>query len=93
MDGFETCRRLTADPATAGIPVVILTATKDRHVTQKAFQAGAAAVVLKSMSESRLLGVLHVILTTKQVRPAGPQSSADPAPADPASLGTRGPGE
>ncbi len=93
MDGFETCRRLKADPATAEIPIVMLTASTDRKLTQKAFQAGAAAALLKSMGEARLLGVVQMVLTTKQVRPAGPQSSADPAPADPASVGTRAPGE
>ena len=29
IDGFETCRRIRADPATAHIPVVMVTALQD----------------------------------------------------------------
>lgn len=47
MDGLEVCRRLAAHPATAGIPVVILTATSDSDLAQKAESAGAKAVLTK----------------------------------------------
>jgi putative two-component system response regulator len=47
MDGLEVCRRLGAHPATAGIPVVILTATSDADLAQKAASAGATAVLTK----------------------------------------------
>src|ERR1700745_1553441 len=29
MDGYEVCRRLKADPATATVPIVLLTARRD----------------------------------------------------------------
>jgi putative two-component system response regulator len=78
MDGFETCRRLKADPATANIPVVILTASTDHQVMQKAFAAGAAAAILKSMSTERLLNMLQLVFSTQQ-QAAGPQAPAGPA--------------
>ncbi len=74
MDGFETCRRLKADPATANIPVVMLTASKDPQLMQKAFEAGAAAAILKSMSTERLLNMLQVVFST-QPAPAEPTGS------------------
>jgi len=47
MDGYEVCRRLGAHPATAEIPVVILTATSDADLAQKAASAGAKGVLNK----------------------------------------------
>ena len=46
MDGYEVCRRLKADAATAGIPVVFLTARRDLDERRLA-DAGAAGVVFK----------------------------------------------
>ena len=66
MDGIETCRRLKANPATAEIPVVILTATPEPKLNQRAFQAGAEATVLKSVSADRLLNMVHLVLTTER---------------------------
>lgn len=47
MDGYEVCRRLGAHPATAAIPVVILTATPDQDIAQKAAAIGVKAVLTK----------------------------------------------
>ena len=41
LDGFETCRRIRADPATAHIPVVMVTALQDVGDLVRAFEAGA----------------------------------------------------
>lgn len=46
MDGYEVSRRLTADPATATIPVVLLTARKEID-DQRMRDAGAAGVLFK----------------------------------------------
>ena len=70
MDGFETCRRLKADPATANIPVVMLTASRNPQLMQKAFEVEAAAAILKSMSTERLLNMLQVVFSTQQAHPA-----------------------
>lgn len=75
MDGFQTLGRLKANPATAAIPVAMLTATLDPKLNQKAFQAGAEATILKSMSGARLLNMLQVVLTT--ARAAEPLAGPD----------------
>ena len=41
MDGFETCRRLKADPELAHIPIVILTALTARADRVRGLEAGA----------------------------------------------------
>ena len=64
LNGFETCRRLKADPVTAAIPVAMLTATLDPQLNEKAFQSGAEATILKGVSAARLLNMLQVVLTT-----------------------------
>ncbi|HNV01951.1 MAG TPA: response regulator [Vicinamibacterales bacterium] len=47
MDGFETCRRLKADPATAGIPVIFLTARVQEAEVARAMALGAAGCIGK----------------------------------------------
>ncbi len=75
MDGFTTCQRLKANPATAAIPVVMITATQDPTLNRRAFQAGAEATISKSVGAERLLNVLQVTLaaTRAGAPPPGPQ--------------------
>ncbi|AGW12711.1 response regulator [Megalodesulfovibrio gigas] len=47
MDGYEVCRRLKADPATAAIPVIFLTAMGEVEHKIKGFELGAADYVTK----------------------------------------------
>jgi putative two-component system response regulator len=47
IDGYEVCRRLKADPLTAGIPVIFLTASDDRQHESLGFQIGAVDFVGK----------------------------------------------
>lgn len=41
MDGIDVLRRLRADPALSGVPVVIYSAGGDRHVREEARRLGA----------------------------------------------------
>lgn len=68
-DGFTLCGRLKADPTTAAIPIIMLTATKDQKLNERAFQAGAEATVLKSMNVERLLNIIKVVLATGKLSP------------------------
>ena len=47
MDGFETCKRLKADPATKDIPVVFLTAKVQETEVAKALALGAKGCIGK----------------------------------------------
>ncbi len=50
LDGFEVCRRLKADPATAGIPVIFLTARSEIEDEQRGFELGAIDYIFKPIS-------------------------------------------
>ena len=47
LDGPEACRRLKADPDTAGIPVIFLTAKSQETEIQRGLSLGAAGYVTK----------------------------------------------
>ena len=47
MDGYEVCRRLKADPATAGIPVVFVTGMTQAEDEEKGLSLGAIDYVTK----------------------------------------------
>jgi putative two-component system response regulator len=47
VDGWEVCRRLRADPRTAAIPVVILTALDVNDLRHQAMKAGVTDLLTK----------------------------------------------
>ncbi len=47
MDGFETLRRLKADARWSQVPVIILTARKEREEMERAREMGAAEYITK----------------------------------------------
>ena len=55
LGGFETCRRIRATPALAGMPVMFLTALGDREATQPALDAGADDLLAKPFQRAELL--------------------------------------
>lgn len=55
LDGFEMLRRLRADPATARLPVIVVTGREDTGAIDRAFDAGATSFVAKPINW-RLLG-------------------------------------
>jgi class 3 adenylate cyclase len=65
MDGYEVCRRLKADPATHGIPVVFLTAKAEIEDEQRGFDAGAVDYITKPISPPIVLARVHTHLTLK----------------------------
>src|SRR6187399_547840 len=40
FDGFEVCRRLRSEPATHGIPIIVITAMDDESARRRATEAG-----------------------------------------------------
>lgn len=55
MDGFEVCRRIRANPQTAGIPIIFFTASNDEESIRRAFELGAQDYVTKPFKPSELL--------------------------------------
>lgn len=47
LDGPETCRRLKADPHTAAVPIIFLTAKSQEAEIQRGLSLGAAGYVTK----------------------------------------------
>lgn len=54
MDGIETCRRLKSDPASAGIPVVFLTARSQEEDESLGRSVGAAEFLSKPVNPDLL---------------------------------------
>lgn len=50
MDGYEVCKRLKANPATAEIPVIFLTAKDQDEDEAKGFELGAADYIQKPVN-------------------------------------------
>ena len=65
MDGFETCRRLKADPATAHIPVVMITALSDVTDRVKGLTAGADDFLGKPIDDLALMSRIRSLLRLK----------------------------
>ncbi len=62
LDGYETCKRLKADPATKDVPVILLSA-KGRNVDQKVgFEVGADDYITKPFSPRKLVERINAIL-------------------------------
>lgn len=62
ISGIEVCRRLRADPATAHIPVVIVTASTDRDSRLRALESGADEFLSKPLNEVILLARIRSLL-------------------------------
>ncbi len=55
MDGYEVCRRLKAEPSTAGVPVLFVTGHADAEERAKGMALGAVAYVTKPVDPQELL--------------------------------------
>jgi len=70
MTGFEVCRRLRQDPATASIPIIVLTARGQDIDRQAALEAGADLHIPKPITMAELLERVNSLLTQRRERPA-----------------------
>lgn len=64
IDGWEASRQLKADPATAAIPIIALTAHAMTSDRDKALQAGCNDYDTKPVDLPRLLGKIDALLGT-----------------------------
>ena len=66
IDGWEATRRMKADPATAKIPVIALTAHAMLGDREKALDAGCDDYDTKPIDIERLLSKIKALLTARQ---------------------------
>jgi len=68
VDGFETCRRLKAQPVTRDIPVIFMTALTDTNEKVRAFAAGAVDYITKPIQHEEALARISTHLTIRRLR-------------------------
>jgi two-component system phosphate regulon response regulator PhoB len=61
-DGFDVCRELKSDPATADIPVILLSARGHERDRERGLEVGATEFMTKPYSPSELLRRVREIL-------------------------------
>ncbi|WP_298911395.1 response regulator [uncultured Nostoc sp.] len=62
IDGFETCRRLKANPITQNIPVIFMTALSDSKDKVKGLEIGAVDYVTKPFQQEEVIARLKLHL-------------------------------
>lgn len=67
MDGFETCKRLKADPETRHIPVVLVTALDGREDRIRGLDAGADDFLTKPLDDVVLFARVRSLVRLKLV--------------------------
>ena len=88
LDGFEACRRIKADDATAAIPVIAVTASAFGDTRQAAREAGCTDYLPKPVRAEALFAALQTHLGAQFVPatvappPSGPSTVASPTGSD-----------
>jgi len=68
LSGIEICRRLRRAPATANVPVILLTARAEEADRIRGLDTGADDYITKPFSPRELIARIHAIL--RRIRPA-----------------------
>ena len=68
MSGFEVCRRLKADPATADIPVVMVTALNELGDIERAVAVGTDDFLSKPINKLELLTRVKSLLRVRHLK-------------------------
>src|SRR5262249_2999496 len=91
-NGYEVCESIKGDPATARIPVVLLSGTFEPFDRERAERIGADAIVSKPFDSQQLLPQVEALLD--RVPPAATIETPAPPPSEPttASIPTVGEG-
>jgi DNA-binding response OmpR family regulator len=62
LNGYETCKRLKANPATSGIPVIFLTAKAQHFEVKEGLEAGALGYLIKPFDPMTLHDQIAALL-------------------------------
>ncbi len=68
MDGLEVLTRLKGNPATASIPVILLTAKADDEDVQIGYKMGADIYITKPFTSTEVLEAINLVLGGDQGR-------------------------
>ena len=95
LDGFGVCRLLKADPATAAIPVIFLTAASTLDERLTGLRVGAVDYIVKPFESEEVLARIGIHLQLARqaagASAAGPRVAPHPAPPAPsANASTQG---
>jgi two-component system, OmpR family, phosphate regulon response regulator PhoB len=66
MSGLDVCRELRADPATADVPIILLTARAQESDIETGFSVGADDYVVKPFSPRELVSRVQAVLARIQ---------------------------
>jgi PAS domain S-box-containing protein len=89
MDGLELARRIRADPALAGLRLILLTSLGVRGQREQARAAGFAGYLVKPVRQSQLFDCLATAMAAAGPPAPAPARAATPAEAGPAPAGPR----
>lgn len=67
LDGFETCRRLQADPSTKDIPIIFITALSDIEEKVKGLSLGAVDYITKPFQQNEVLARVKLHLKMRRL--------------------------
>lgn len=70
VNGYDVCQRLKAGPATAAVPVALVTALSSEADKQRAISAGADDLLFKPFDSATLLLRVRSLLRIKQLQDA-----------------------
>lgn len=79
MDGFEVCRHLRKDPATAQTPIIMLTARIGESDRVAGLDLGADDYITKPFSPKEALARVRAVLRRSDRASEGPEALADGA--------------
>jgi sigma-B regulation protein RsbU (phosphoserine phosphatase) len=77
IDGYEVCRRLKADPATAEIPVIFLSALTDTKDKVQGLDLGAVDYVTKPFQPDEVIARVNTHLTVYRLKKALDQKNKE----------------
>lgn len=76
MSGFEVCRKLKADDATADIPIMMVTALNELGDIERGVEAGTDEFLSKPVNKLELLTRVKSLLRNAQLRQQGDDKDA-----------------